>query len=136
MKKALNTSEAITTATMGGGNNSLTIKIILLALIARNHCFTYIFWMRLAKARKPISLIARSKLRRLQKNTESKSRTPRRSATASTSDMASASSSTVARKSATMSIYPNFFQSGATKARPPQSATTYISVRTSASLKT
>lgn len=51
----------------GGGNNSLTIKIILLALIARNHCFTYIFWMRLAKARKPISLIARSKLRRLQK---------------------------------------------------------------------
>ena len=51
----------------GGGNNTLIIKIILLALTARNHCFTYIFWMRLAKARKPISLIARSKLRRLQK---------------------------------------------------------------------
>lgn len=51
----------------GGGYNTKAIKIIATALTARNHCFTYSFWLRLSKKRNPFYIIARLKHRRLSK---------------------------------------------------------------------
>lgn len=45
----------------GGGNRISPIKIILLALSRKNHCFTYLFWFRLASFNNPFYFLARLK---------------------------------------------------------------------------
>ena len=51
----------------GGGYNTPLLKIILTALIAKNHCFAYSFWLRLCMRKNPFYIIARLKHYRLSR---------------------------------------------------------------------
>lgn len=50
----------------GGGYETPFHRILMTALIARNHCFTYNFYLRLSQRKNPFYLLARIKLRRMQ----------------------------------------------------------------------
>ena len=51
---------------MGGGKNS-TLKMVLNALTARNHCFAYSFWLRLASRKNIFWPVAKFMHRRLSR---------------------------------------------------------------------